>query len=197
MVKINNNKHYIIIIPTIMDDALAIRVFTKFWYLIGFTPIVLKFGWRNINDESDFTQSINRIITEVDQFSKSGTVSLVGCSAGGNIAINVFSKRTHIARRVINVCGALKSTGISSKFDTQTYVNSLKLCEKTLLEMDGEKKKRIMTIHPRFGDEFVKKETVITDGARNVTVPTYEHMFSIFMSLTLFSKKIFKFLKED
>ena len=54
------NKHYVIILPTIMDDALAISLFTGFWPLFGFTPVVLKFGWLDVKSESDFEQNVNK-----------------------------------------------------------------------------------------------------------------------------------------
>jgi len=179
-----------------MDDVAAISFFTKLWPLFGFIPVVLKFGWRDIKNEFDFTERINKIIVKVDRLSQDGKVSIVGCSAGGNIAINVFFKRADAIQKVVNICGALKFAGTSSKFDTPIYINSLKICEKILSEMDGKSKERIMTIRPQFGDEFIKKETVIIEGAKNTTIPTGEHMFSILMALTLFSKKIFDFFKK-
>jgi len=192
----NNDKHYVVILPTLMDDAPAIRLFTRFWPLFGLTPVVLKFGWKDLKDELGFTLNINKIINEIDSFSEKGTVSLIGCSAGGSAVINVFSQRTETVNKVINVCGALKSDGVLSKFDTPAYIDSLKFCEKAVLEMSIENKKRIMTIRPRFGDEFIKKELVSIENAKNTTIPTIEHMFSIFMTLTFFSGSIFNFLKE-
>jgi len=193
---ISNNKHYVIILPTLMDDASAIRLFTGFWPLFGLTPVVLKFGWKEIKDDAGFTQNFDRIISEVDRLAKIGTVSLVGCSAGGNILINVFSQRKNTIHRVVNVCGALRPSDATGKYDTPAYLKSLQYCEQVIAKLDKEDKKKIMTIHPRFGDEFVKPEQTNIEGAKNIRLPIFEHMFSIMMALTIFSKLIFNFLKE-
>jgi hypothetical protein len=193
----NYDKHYVVILPTLMDDAPVINLFTKFWPLFGFTPVVQKFGWKEIKDEKGVRQNIDKIIAEIDSLSRKGKVSLIGCSAGGSAAINVFSQRAESINKVINICGALSSDSILSKFDTPAYISSLKCCEKSISEMDIEKRQRIMTIRPRFGDEFIKKELVGIKGAKNVTIPTIEHMFTILMSLIFFSKLIFNFLREN
>lgn len=193
----SSKKHYVIILPTLMDDALAMSLFTGFWSLFGLTPVVLKFGWKDINDDAGFARSLDGVISEVDRLASIGTVSLVGCSAGGNILMNVFSQRKSIIHRVINVCGALRPNGVTSKFDTPMYLKSLQYCERIVVGFTGEEKKKIMTIRPRFGDEFVKPEQARIDGAKNIRIPTFEHMLSIMLALTIFSKLIFNFLKED
>jgi hypothetical protein len=193
----SSKKHYVIILPTLMDDAPAMRLFTGFWPLFGLTPVVLKFGWKEIKDDAGFTQNINKIISKVDRLAELGTVSLLGCSAGGNIMINIFSQRKDIIHRVINVCGALRPGGIGSKFDTPAYLKSLQYCEEAIARLSDEDKNKIMTIRPRFGDEFVKPEQVSIVGAKNISLPTFEHMLTIMMALTIFSKPIFNFLKND
>jgi pimeloyl-ACP methyl ester carboxylesterase len=179
-----------------MDDALVMRLFTGFWSLFGLTPVVFKFGWKDIKEDVEFTQNFNRIIFEVDRLAKIGKVSLIGCSAGGSIVINIFSQRRDIIHRVINICGALRFSGTASKFDTPAYLKSLRYCEQAITKLSEKDKKKIMTIRPRFGDEFVKSEKVIIEGAKNISLPTFEHIFSIMMALTIFSKSVFIFLKE-
>jgi len=190
-------KHYIIILPTLMDDAPAIQMFTGFWPLLGLTPVVLKFGWKKIKDDVGLVQNIAKIISEVDRLAKLGTVSLVGCSAGGNIMINIFSQRKDIVKRVINVCGALRPGGVGSKFDTPAYLKSLQYCEEVIAKLSEEDKNKIMTIRPRFGDEFVKPEQVSIAGAKNISLPTFEHMLTIMMALTIFSQPTIDFLKNN
>jgi hypothetical protein len=192
-----NKKHYVVILPTLMDDAPAMRLFTGFWPLFGLTPVVLKFGWKEIKDDIGLAQNIAKIISEVDHLAKLGTVSLVGCSAGGNIMINIFSQRKDIVHRVINVCGALRPGGIGSKFDTPAYLSSLRHCEEAIAGLNEGNKKKIMTIRPRFGDEFVRPEQVNIEGARNINLPTFEHMLTIMTALTIFSQPVISFLKNN
>jgi hypothetical protein len=193
----SKRKQYVIILPTLMDDAPAMSLFTGFWPLFGLTPVVLKFGWKDAKDETDLVQNINKVVSEVDRLAKLGTVSLVGCSAGGNIMINVFSQRREIINGVINVCGALRPGSTGSKFDTPAYLNSLRYCDEAIKKLGEEDKKKIMTIRPRFGDEFVKPEQVSVEGAKNSSLPTLEHLLTIMMALTFFSKATIKFLKNN
>jgi hypothetical protein len=51
-----------------------------------------------------------------------------------------------------------------------------------------------MTVRAMFGDELVPADTSILKGAFNTQVPTAEHMLSIGMALTVFSKPIILFL---
>jgi len=191
------NKHYVVILPTLMDDAPVTRMFTGFWPLFGLTPVVLKFGWKDIKDDAGLAQNIDIVIAEVDRLAKLGKVSLIGCSAGGNIMINIFSQRKDIVHRVINICGALRPGGSGSKFDTPAYLKSLQYCEEAIAKLSEEDKKKIMTIRPRLGDEFVKPEQVSVAGAKNISLPTFEHLLSIMTALTIFSRPIIDFLKKE
>ena len=53
-----------------------------------------------------------------------------------------------------------------------------------------------LTINPPslFGDELVPKDTVTIDNSKNVIVPTGEHLFSIWSSLTWYSKPLIMFM---
>lgn len=190
------NKHHVIILPTLMDDVAAVRFFTGFWSLFGLTPVVLKFGWKEMKNEDDFKQGYEKVTIEVDRLAKLGRVSLVGCSAGGSVLIKVFAEKKNIVHRVVDVCGALRPGAASSKFDTAVYLKGLEHSEQAIAGLSEEDKKRILTIRPRFGDEFVKAEQVNIPGANNITVPTFEHMLSIMFALTIFSKPILNFLKS-
>ena len=53
-----------------------------------------------------------------------------------------------------------------------------------------------MTVRAMFGDELVPPETATIKGAHNTKVPIFEHVLSIGMSLTLFSRPLIVFLKN-
>lgn len=179
------------------NDAGFIRLLTVFWNFFGLRPIVMKFGWKDIKDESDFEAGVAKIISEVDRLSKIGKVSLIGCSAGGSVMVNVFSRRKDIVNKVIDICGALRHEGNElKKMETKAYLHSLNSCEKAILSLDENNKQKLLIIRPRFGDEFVKNEDVFIEKANNITIPTKEHLLTIVSALTIFSKKIFDFLKN-
>ncbi len=183
-------------LPTLMDDDAAVRLFAWFWPFFGLTPVVLKFGWKEMKNEDDLKRGLDKVMVEVDRLAKLGKVSLLGCSAGGSVVVNIFLQRKNIVHRVVDVCGALRPGAVRSKFDTPAYLKALEYCERAMAGLGAEDKQRVLTVRPRFGDEFVKADQVIIDGARNITVPTAEHMLSIMLSLTLFSKSILNFLKS-
>lgn len=193
----SRQKHYVVIVlPILMEAVLLAKFITLFWRLFGLTTVILKFGWNIKETESSFNQKLENILSQIDALSKNGIVSLVGCSAGGSVLVNAFSRRVSVINKAVNVCGAMRLGNTTTKFDGPTYIDSLKHCNEAVLQLSETDKKRIMTIRPRFGDEFIKKETVIVNGANNTTIPTAEHVFSVFMSLTFCSKQIISFLKN-
>jgi len=54
-----------------------------------------------------------------------------------------------------------------------------------------------MTVRALFGDELVPADTAILRGAHNIVVPTPEHVFSIAIALTLFSRPLITFLTKE
>jgi len=195
-------KHYVIIVPGLGDETKKLQFATYHWRWFGLIPIVYSIGWR---DGKDFRPKLNQIITLIDTYAQCGNaVSLVGTSAGGSAVINAFYKRKNNICKVINVCGRLKvgtHKGFRS-FELRTktspaFAQSVLLCEKNLTSLTKSDKNKIMTVQAKFGDELVPSETTLIEGAFNATVPTLEHMFSIVLSLTLFSKPLILFLIES
>jgi hypothetical protein len=122
-------------------------------------------------------------------------------SAGGSAVLNAFIERKNKIHRVVNVCGRLRvgtQKGFRS-FEARTssspaFAQSIKLCESREDSLTGPDRLRIMTVRAMFGDELVPSDSAILRGAYNTRIPTPEHMFSISMALTLFSKPIILFL---
>lgn len=196
-------KHKVIVIPGLGDRRIKpLEMAVAHWRLQGLEPIVHAVGWHDREDS--FEPKLQRLTKMIDRFSQAGDkVSLVGTSAGGSAALNAFIERRDAVHRVINVCGRLRvgpETGFRS-FESKSksspaFAESVKLCElkqETLTDSDKEK---VMTVRAMFGDELVPSETTIIEGAYNTKVPTLEHVFSIAMSLTLFSRPLIAFLKR-
>lgn len=145
------------------------------------------------------------MLTVIDSLEqKRHTISLVGTSAGGSCALNAFIERKVVIHKVISICGRLK-IGPTSGFrsfesrskSSRAFAQSVQLCEKSISALSKQERAKIMSVRPQFGDEVVPPQTTYIQGVYNITIPTIEHVFSIGMALTLFSKPLILFLKEE
>ncbi len=192
-------KHRVIIIPGLGDEVKKISWATNHWRKHGLEPVVHSIGW---HDGKEFQSKLQTLVEMIDQFIQYGDrVSLVGCSAGGSAVLNAFIKRKDVVNRVINVCGRLrpgKQRGFRS-FEKRTassisFAQSVKLFESREDLLSDQDRQKIMTVRPFFGDELVPENTLVLGGAYNTVIPTIEHVFSIAMALTIFSRPLINFL---
>ena len=107
--------HYVIIIPGLGDYVGHIEMATGNWPRSGLHPIVFPIGWHN---HETFETKLQKLCTLVDKLSKTGSeISVVGCSAGGSAALNLFIERSHALKNAVSVCGMLREghrTGLRS-----------------------------------------------------------------------------------
>ena len=197
-----SKEHRVIIVPGLGDDSDKISWATNHWRKHCLDPVVHSIGWRD--KDAEFQSKLNILVKLIDQLTKDGDkVSLVGCSAGGSAVLNAFFERKNVVHRVISVCGRLRSgnqKGFRS-FETRTasspsFAQSVQLFESREDLLSDKDRQKIMTVRALFGDELVPADTTILRGAYNTVVPTPEHVFSIGMSLTLFSGPLITFLTK-
>ena len=194
------SKEHKVIIPGLGEGTSKIRFATNHWRKYGLEPVVYSVGWHD--GETEFEPKLRRLVKLIDGFFQEGsTVSLVGTSAGGSAVLNAFIERKDKTHRVVNVCGRLRA-GIQKGFrsfeartsSSPVFAQSVKLCESRENSLTEADRLKIMTVRAMFGDELVPSNTATLAGAYNTRVSTPEHMFSIGMALTLFSKPIISFL---
>lgn len=195
------NPHYIIIIPGLGDNVKAMKLATSWWKKYDMEVVVHYVGWRD--GSKDFEKKLNEVISLVDELSKKGKVSVVGTSAGGSLAFNTFIKRSDKINKAISICGRLKKgnhkiRSLDKKSSSsETFKQSVLLFEENISKLTADQKSRMMTVSARFGDELVPADTSYIEGIYNVKIPTAEHLISIGSSLTLFSKRIIKFVLSN
>jgi hypothetical protein len=193
-------KHIVIIVPGLGDQVKQLKIITAHFRNHGFTLIVHNIGWRNTN--GDFAPKLQKLVKRIDDYNRGGAkVSLIGTSAGGSAVMNAFFERKKIVYRVVNVCGRLRTGAITgfrsfaSKTKSSTsFAESVKLAEKRTGELTVSDRCRVLTVRPIF-DEVVPSDTQILSGATNIRISTIGHVVSIALTLTVFSKQIFEFLK--
>lgn len=197
-----NSTHTVIIIPGLGDDAHKLEFATKHFIKHNLTPHVYSVAWHK--EPYDFHTKLTQLLSLIDNYKSNGSkVSLIGCSAGGSAVLNAFVERLNSIRRVINVCGRLR-TGNQKGFrsyeartkSSKAFAESVKLFESHENRLSVEDRKKVMTVRAMFGDELVPSDTTVLEGACNIQVPTIEHMLSIAASLTLFSKPLIDFIKS-
>lgn len=191
----------VIVIPGLRDHLKPITLATNHWRHHGLEPVVYSMEWTD--ERVKFPSKLAELGDLIKEFAiKGDEVSLVGCSAGGSMAINAFFESENRVHKVINVCGRLR-TGFSKGFrsldrrskSSPAFKQSVELCERRIEELSTSDLKKIMTMRAMLGDELVPAETSILEGAYNTTIPTVEHILSIGAALTVFSKPLIAFLK--
>jgi hypothetical protein len=195
-------EHNVIIVPGLGDEVNKISWLVGHWQKYGLEPSVHSVGWHD--EENTFQPKLQMLVEMIDKYSSDGDrVSLIGCSAGGSAVLNAFFERRDIVHRVINVCGRLRSgkqKGFRS-FEARTassppFAQSVKLFESRENQLTDQDRQKVMTVRALFGDELVPTNTAILHGAFNTIVPTPEHMLSITMALTIFSRPLVTFLTK-
>ncbi|MBI5123046.1 hypothetical protein HZA75_04270 [Candidatus Roizmanbacteria bacterium] len=154
---------------------------TNHWRRHGLEPIIHSVGWHN--EIKELQPKLQTLVRMIDQYATDeDRVSLVGCSAGGSMALNAFFERKHMVHRVINVCGRLRigsQSGFRS-FDARTassppFAESVKLFERRESLLSNQDRQKVMTVRALFGDELVPADTTILRGAYNTVIPTPRH----------------------
>jgi pimeloyl-ACP methyl ester carboxylesterase len=130
-----SKEHSVVVIPGLGDEVSTLKKITAHWRNYGLEPIIHSVGWRD--GENEFAPKLKRLVSLIDQLAEEGdTVSLVGTSAGGSAVLNAFIERKDIVRRVVNVCGRLR-TGPEHGFrsfqsktaSSPAFAQSVKLAE--------------------------------------------------------------------
>ena len=129
---------------------------------------------------------------------------MIGTSAGGSLAINAFNKKSDKINKVVTICSRLikgEEFGwrgfIKSTKKYPSFSESIKASEKNIKTFLAKDKMKIMTVRAKFWDEFIPSNTAIINGSKNITVPTYGHLFSILSSLSWYSKQMREFIETD
>lgn len=192
-------KQVVILIPGLGDDTGKLQLVTKHWqqqYNIETIPYLVP--WMG-NDQS-FEQKLERLIEKIDALHENGyKISLLGTSAGGSCVINAYCKRRDKIAKVINVCGRLKkgenvfpTLDVAAR-NSLSFKQSVLLCEENLKTLTVQDKTKILTIRSMY-DEIVPVSLIPIAGANNIRIFSIEHLLSISLTMTLYSKNIVDFI---
>jgi hypothetical protein len=190
--------HTVIYFPGLGDEKTdkAQMFMLSFWKIYGLNPVYHPMIWI---DKKSFSEKLESILEEVDSYiAKGDKVSLVGVSAGGSIAINVYAQRRKDIYRVACVCGKLKNPQTireSTYSRNLAFKGSLAELEKSLPSLSNEDRRKILSLSA-IRDQQVPPADTIIEGARSGKLPMTGHVKSITYALTFGSHRIAKFFKS-
>lgn len=192
------DKHYVIVVPGLGDRQKLVSLAVKHWKKYGFIPYVHLAPWKK---KEVLSAKLERLVRLVDKFSKRGTVSLVGISAGGSMVLNAYAKRKEHIQAVVNVCGRLKSgektfpSLDAAAKGNPAFRESVLFCDECRHTLRKSDRKKVLTLRAWY-DEVVPGSTTVLKGALNKRMPIVEHNAAIMLALSMYRKHIIDFLHQ-
>ncbi len=104
--------HNLLIIPGLGDDVRWVNFEVRNWEKkYNIKPHVIAFGWKG--EAKEFKDKFEKILNHVDELLKEkNDVSVLGISAGGSAAVNIFSARKNKIKHAVSVCGRVNDVNI-------------------------------------------------------------------------------------
>lgn len=191
--------HHVIYVPGLDDSRKGYELLINRWKIYSIMPHVYRVGWTD--GEENFEPKLKKLVIEINNLIKQKqTVSLVGGSAGGSAVMNAFLKQPKI-NAVVSICGRLKTgENVSPSLEwaarnSPAFKSSVLMFEKKEPSMKKEQRDKVLTLSPLW-DEIVPRTTIPLQGATNKTLPSFEHVITGFLGMTLFSPIVLGFIKE-
>lgn len=193
----------IIFLPGLNDQhpvqRKLVSLFPLLWEELHIKLHVIPMYWEK---REPYHKKQKRILTVVDSLlTTHRQVAIMGQSAGGSAAGNIFAARKNKLACFINITGRLKE-GFSvypslkhAARNSRSFAESVKLFEtKNEPKLSMEDRKRILTIRP-FIDEVVPADCVPVYGATNLVAPFPEHAIGGILIDIFYREKIRSFIR--
>lgn len=175
---------YVIYIPGLGDGADGSRRWAlKLWRLLGVHAELVPMMWY---DGKPFAEKLQRVTAAIDAAEKAGyTVSLIGESAGGSMAINAAAAHPGI-HRLVTIAGVNDpSIQISPVIQAKSpaFMSSVAKLSDSLPQL---RKHDVHTVRALL-DLVVDKRFSRIPDVRDHRVPSLGHLPTIALCLTIFS----------
>lgn len=179
-------KHYIVYIPGLGDSYDGLRRFLLFfWRIYGVKVEHVPVKWY---DGKSYQEKYKRVAAAVQNAQALGyTVSVMGESAGGSMAMNIFA-RNELIHRLISLCGVNSyKTPISPRIFERgpAFKESVSILNAS--QAGAIKREQQITSITALYDETVPIKSNIIPGARRVTIWSIGHLITIVLSLSILS----------
>lgn len=168
----------------------------KKWNTGSREAVLIDAQWYNHSET--YLQKYQRVLSETEAYIKikNGKFCVVGASAGGSMAINIFE--TLRMDGAVTIAGKLltpETIGPSYHASAPALRESVTSSQEFIHLLTGSRKKSILTISPLI-DEVVSKNDMKITGSKNVTLKIPGHVFAIGYMLLFGKNKIFKWFER-
>lgn len=189
----SNIRHYIIYIPGLGNGSDGGRKLAlKFWRFFGVQTELVPMFWY---DAGPFQEKLERVIQAVEAAEAKGyTVSIVGESAGGSMAINAVAACPNVYK-LVTIAGANDPDAKVSPLTLQkspAFDVSLQMIRHSIKRINLE---RTFTIRA-LSDRIVHARHAIIKDARNLRIFSIGHMATIILCLTVVSPYVIVLIKK-
>lgn len=190
-------KHHIIYVPGLSDHrSFKQNRAIQFWRLWGATPHYSPVHWA---DKEAFTPKLARLVAQIDELAKEGTVTLVGSSAGASAVLHAYAERPNTVRGVVYICGKInnpQTVSPATNAENPAFQQSLASLAGTLQKLNAGQRAHILSVRPK-ADSVVPIADTKIDGVHEKILPTTGHAFSIFYAILFAGPAIVRFLKNQ
>jgi pimeloyl-ACP methyl ester carboxylesterase len=189
-------KNYILYIPGLGDDYDRFRrQALRAWSVYGIRAQLVPMVWY---DGQPYEEKYRQASDVIARLIKAGErVSLVGESAGGSMAINLFAAHPQIAH-LITVAGVnMPMTPVARRTlqKGQAFATSRQQLAETLPMIGSRRRRDIYTISA-LRDNVVRFRYSIIPGSHTRRIASVGHLFTIALCLTLLSGYIIHLAKK-
>lgn len=179
----------LVIIPGIGDRTRAYSLFAWVWHLHGFDVHIIPFGWKNYSaDVRTRTQDFMRGLQSFGQ----EPLYIIGVSAGGPAAINVFANKPSV-KRVVTVAAPMESFPHAIK--NRLLEESIIQARQAIDEFTDAEKRHVLSVYGLY-DQLVPAYMSQMKGIRTARIFAVWHAVIIFVALTFASFRLRRFLRS-
>lgn len=189
--------HHVIYVPGLGDaKPRGQKLVTRLWRPLGVRGHYVPMHWAI---DEPWEAKLARLLQAIDELSRTGTVSLVGTSAGASAVLQAFALRKQAVAGVVCICGKINHPEtVNPDYYTENpaFKVALAQLQVALPGLTVADRARILSIHP-LKDTVVPPPDTILPGAHERTIFSAGHPFSIFVALTFGAPGFIRFLKRQ
>lgn len=190
-------KHTIFYIPGLGDGYDRYRKKAlKGWSLFGVKPVLLPMNWYAGGTYDEKFQHASRIIAKAT--ASAGRVTIIGESAGGSMAINLFAADQRVDS-LITIAGVNKTSAPVARRTLRrgpAFATSRHYVDASLAAIPDERKRHIHTLRA-WSDNVVQSDYSQIVGAHNHRVWAVGHLFTITLCLTVLAGYVIYLTKRQ
>jgi hypothetical protein len=161
------------------------RTLLKMWRYRNVTTELVSMTWA---DGKPYEEKFDKLSKAIDA-SAGKRIVLIGESAGGSMAVNMYAARANDLYKVMTICGKNTSThGVSPLYYAKNpaFKTSMEMTEKSVQSLSEQQRRNFVSITP-LADPTVPVKDTLLPGCRHEVVFAYGHFIPISLMLSIYS----------